>query len=104
MLEAVILFAMSTLNVELYDALREANVSEGKARAAAASIPFTDQFATKKDISDVRESISDVRESISELRESISELKATLVMLLLGATGVILAAIAIAVAIITQSY
>ena len=39
---------MTTLNVELYDALIAIKVPEKKARAAAATIPASDQLATTK--------------------------------------------------------
>lgn len=41
---------MSHVHIGLYDALREAGVSEEKARIAAADIPLGQNLATKEDL------------------------------------------------------
>ena len=45
---------MSIMVTEIYDALIEAGASEQKARAAAQSVPFAEQLATKQDIAELR--------------------------------------------------
>ena len=48
---------MSIMVTEIYDALIEAGASEQKARAAAQSVPLTEQLATKQDIAELRAEI-----------------------------------------------
>lgn len=52
---------MSIMVTEIYDALIEAGASEQKARAAAQSVPFTEQLATKQDIAVLKTDIAELR-------------------------------------------
>ena len=56
---------MSTMITEVYEAFKEANVSDAKAIAAATSIPNKEGLATKEDLLMVR---SDLKEDISNVR------------------------------------
>jgi hypothetical protein len=48
---------MTTINQELYEALKEAGASEDAAKRAAASIYDKDQIATKTDVAEMRMAI-----------------------------------------------
>lgn len=52
---------MSIMVTEIYDALIEAGASEQKARAAAQSVPLTEQLATKQDIAVLKTDIAELR-------------------------------------------
>ena len=52
---------MSIMNVELYDALKNAGADEEKARSAAGSVGDANQLATKSDISVLKTDISDLK-------------------------------------------
>ena len=52
---------MSIMVTEIYAALIEAGASEQKARAAAQSVPLTEQLATKQDIALLKTDIAKLR-------------------------------------------
>ena len=52
---------MSIMVTEIYDALIEAGASEQKARAAAQSVPLTEQLVTKQDIAVLKTDIAELR-------------------------------------------
>ena len=49
---------MSTMVVEIYDALREAGASDEKARAAASSIKNRNEPATKSDLVELKHDLT----------------------------------------------
>ena len=49
---------MSTMVVEIYDALREAGASDEKARAAASSIKDGNETATKSDLVELKHDLT----------------------------------------------
>ena len=59
---------MTTMITEVYEAFKEANVSDAKAIAAATAIPAKDNLATKEDLLEVR----------SELKEDLLNLETRL--------------------------
>ena len=59
---------MTTMITEVYEAFKEANVSDAKAIAAATAIPTKDNLATKEDLLEVR----------SELKEDLLSLETRL--------------------------
>ena len=59
---------MSHVHIGLYDALREAGVSEEKARIAAADIPLGQNLATKEDL---LKAIGEVKTDLATLRVSV---------------------------------
>lgn len=70
---------MSTILVELYDALKEAGTSEEKARAAAGAISGKTDLATKADLSELRTGLrAEMAELRTELRAEMTELRSEL--------------------------
>jgi hypothetical protein len=70
---------MSTVIIELYDALREVGVSEEKARAAAAAVIGAESevgFATKADVAMLKADIAVVRSEIDRVRSDVIALVA----------------------------
>ena len=74
---------MTTIIVELYDALREAGVSDDKARAAARAVIGLEHAATKADIAELRQAT----------RADLAELEARLMRAMWVQAGVIIAAV-----------
>lgn len=68
---------MTMIIAEVYDAFREAGVSDEKAKAAARAVIGLEHAATKSDITDLRaETKSDIALLRSDLRSGLAELKA----------------------------
>ena len=61
---------MTTMITEVYEAFKEANVSDAKAIAAATAIPTKDNLATKEDLLEVR---SGLKEDLLEVRSGLKE-------------------------------
>ena len=55
---------MGVMVSEIYDALIDAGAAEDKARAAAESIPISDQLATKQDIARLEIQIAETRATV----------------------------------------
>ena len=66
---------MTTMITEVYEAFKEANVSDAKAIAAATAIPTKDNLATKEDLLEVR---SELKEDIGAVRQDMTKLEARL--------------------------
>ena len=62
---------MTTMITEVYEALKEANVSDAKAIAAATAIPTKENLATKEDLLEVR---SGLKEDLLEVRSELKEI------------------------------
>jgi hypothetical protein len=56
---------MTTLNQELYEALKEVGASEGTAMRAAASIYDKEQIATKLDIAELRTEMAEIKGALT---------------------------------------
>lgn len=52
---------MSHMIAEMYEAFRAAGVDDAQARAAAAAIPFTGDFATRADVADLKVELTEVK-------------------------------------------
>jgi hypothetical protein len=79
---------MSTMLVELYDALREAGASEGKARAAATSNARPDERFDRVD-----HELTAVRADIARLDKELAVVKAQ-IDLLKSMNGIVIAGVA----------
>jgi hypothetical protein len=64
---------MVTLNIDLYDALKEAKVSEEKARAAATAV--ADVARTAAEHSDVKSDVKQVKSDVQDLKVQFQDLK-----------------------------
>ena len=66
---------MTTMITEVYEAFKEANVSDAKAIAAATAIPTKDNLATKEDLlmvrTELKDEINNVRQDILRLENKI---------------------------------
>jgi hypothetical protein len=71
---------MTTLNIELLDALKKAGVDEETARAAAKSVLSVDQLITK----------ADLKAELADLKVELAELKVDLIKWM---TGLIIGAV-----------
>ena len=70
---------MTTMITEVYEAFKEANVSDAKAIAAATAIPTKNNLATKEDLLEVRSELKeDLLEVRSELKEDLLEVRSEL--------------------------
>ncbi len=70
---------MGLIVTELYDALIEAGVTEGKARAAAAAIPLTEHLATREDLVVTGRQLADRTAGLGvDLRQEIADLRSTI--------------------------
>lgn len=74
---------MSIMVTDIYDALIEAGASEQKARAAAQSVPLTEQLATKQDIVVLKTDIAELRAEIHKTALVTTGLAVGLVVTLL---------------------
>ena len=63
---------MTTMNVELYDALVDGNTDDAKARAAAESVPAISEFAAPKN--DLAKLTAEIGRAIGELTAEIGKL------------------------------
>ena len=61
---------MTTMITEVYEAFKEANVSDAKAIAAATAIPTKDNLATKEDLLEVR---SELKEDLLSLERRLDK-------------------------------
>ena len=77
---------MTRLNAELYDALIAIKVPEDKARAAAATIPASDQVVTKT-------VLDGLKEAMAELSAEMRMIKWILGFLTAAITGLIIATV-----------
>lgn len=59
---------MSHIVAEVYDAFRAAGVDDAQARAAAAAIPFSADFATRADVAEVKAELADVKADLKVLK------------------------------------
>ena len=85
---------MSTMIVEIYDALKDAGASEDKARAAATVVAGGDQMATKADLAAVRADLNQVETRLE------GKIEAAQVAMIKWFTGVMIAQAAAIVALI----
>jgi hypothetical protein len=76
---------MTTMISEVYDAFREAGVSDEKAKAAAAAVIGLQHAATKTDVAELRQAT----------RADIAELKAELIRTMWLQAGVIIGALSL---------
>ena len=73
---------MTTMQTEMYDALREAGASEEKARAAAMNVPSIEQVATKEDIATLR---TEMIERFGKLENSMLR---SMMVIVIGSVGI----------------
>lgn len=70
---------MTSMLMELYDALMSAGASETKAKAAAVVVPHGKDLCTKQDLlctkQDLEKGLADVREGLTEVRADMKVLK-----------------------------
>ena len=86
---------MSIMVTEIYDALIEAGASEQKARAAAQSVPLTEQLTTKQDIAALQSATKGdiaalklaTQTDIAALKTEIAELRTEIHKTILVSTG-----------------
>lgn len=71
--------------IEVYEALKDANVDEKKAIAAAAAIPTKENLVTKQDVLELR---SELKEEIGGLKQDILKLE-TKILLWMGGMFVV---------------
>ena len=64
---------MTTLNIDLYDALKEANVSEVKARAAATVIAETARVGAEQ--ADMKSDVKQTKVDVQQLKVDMTLLK-----------------------------
>ncbi len=57
----------SLMHTEVYEAFIDAGASEGKAKAAATSIPVGEQLASKNDLDKVKAEITEVKTEIARV-------------------------------------
>lgn len=92
---------MSTLNIELYDALREAGASEERARAAATAVLATADLATKTDIAALKTDIAMLKAGLIEQVGAIeSRLYRTIITGIIAMTTAIIAMTAVFAAVV----
>lgn len=87
---------MSTVVVELYEALRKAGVDETLARSAASAVVPANALADLATKGDLLATKSDVKSELQEIRIEIAELKADLIKWNVG-TMVALTALCVAI-------
>ena len=75
---------MTTLNAELYDALIAIKVPEKKARAAAATIPASEQIVTHTTLSELKQDIGQLKTDMRTLKWIVGALVGTHIALLVG--------------------
>jgi hypothetical protein len=63
---------MATLNIDLYDALKEAKVSEEKARAAAVAFSETSRVVSEQ---------ADIKSDVKQLKIDVQDIKVRMTLL-----------------------
>ncbi len=67
---------MGIMVSEVYEALIEAGASESKAKAAAESIPLSEQLATKQDVAGLKGDMANLKTDMANFRADMANLKA----------------------------
>ena len=67
---------MGIMVSEVYEALIEAGASESKAKAAAESIPLSEQLATKQDVAGIKGDMANLKTDMANLKTDMANLKA----------------------------
>ncbi len=66
---------MGIMVSEVYEALIEAGASESKAKAAAESIPLSEQLATKQDLAGLKGDMASLKGDMANLRGDMANLR-----------------------------